>query len=221
MRLVFDINAGDATHELENDIRDFVNATIGKTKDSYLLPLPDIFASHPLIERKYKFLLYSLGGNLLTDAKFEKVLKTIAIGFDNLYNGVPMYNEDWWQAVYPYTVGTTTSKSYEVSYAELLTTIRTRYAEIEGVHESEVDMEWLSFNGCDIYSESVGRIINLDYIGSRTIVSVLCTRAMMKSLLVCDHVIGSLEYFVKIYTVDNDVFSDDDDDDIIDYDEAV
>ena len=220
MRLVFDINAEDMTYEIANDIRDFINTVIERRGDSFLLPSPDLYASSPLLERKYKFMVYSLGGNLLSDANWMKVFKVLSINFDNPYNGMAVYNEDWWQSIYPYTVGTVSSKSYDTSYSELLKVITERYADINGVYEGDVDIEWLTFNDCNIYSEETGKIISVDDIGSRTLVSVLYTKPILKAIM--DNAdLYPASTCIKVYCVENDVFSEDDDDDVIDYDEAV
>ena len=219
MRLVFDINLGDDTYAVANDIRDIVNAELGRHTNSFLLPLPDMYGSSPLIERKYKFMLYALGGNLLSDANWKKVFKTLSIGFDNPYNGFPIYEPDWWNIIYDITIGTTSSKSYDLSYPSLLQKIITRYREINGVTESEVDIEWLDIPNTDIYSENTSKIIHVDEIGSRTLVTVLYTKQIMMSILnKCDDLpIDG----IKIYCVEDSVYSEDDDDDVIDYEEAV
>ena len=221
MRLVFDINRGEETYAIANDVRDIVvNTVLSSHQDSFLLPLPEVYGVSPLMERKYKFMLYSLGGNLLNDIQWKKVFKTLSIGFDNPYTGFPIYEPDWWSAIYNSTVGTTSSKSYDMSYSELLNKIVLRYADINGLTESEVDIEWLDLNNADVYSENTSKVIHLDDIGSRTIISILYTKAIMMDI------INKCNYLptegVNIYCVEDSVYSeDDDDDDVIEYEEAV
>ena len=219
MRLVFDINKGEDTYVLANDIRDIINAELSLHHESFLLPLPEVYGVSPLIERKYKFMLYSLGGNLLNDTQWKKVFNTLSIGFDNPYSGHPIYEPDWWNSVYDYTVGSTSSKAYEMNYSELLRRIVYRYAEINGLTESDVDIEWLDINNADIYSENTSKVIHVDDVGSRTIISVLYTKNIMMSILnKCNDLPTE---GIKIYCVEDSVFSEDDDDDVIDYEEAV
>lgn len=220
MRLVFDINAGDDTYAIANDVRDIVNAELSRHSNSFLLPLPDMYGSSPLIERKYKFMLYSLGGNLLSDAQWKRVFKILSIGFDNPYNGFPIYEPDWWNSIYDSTVGTTSSKAYDMSYSELLQRITEKYADIYGVTVSEVDIEWLDVPNADIYSENTSKVIHIDEIGSRTLVSVLYTKSIMMAVINrCNDLPIDP---IKMYCVEDSVYSeDDDDDDVIDYEEAV
>lgn len=223
MRLVFDINAGDDSYEISSAIRDFVIAEIervARTYYTFLLPAPDVYSISPLIERKYKAMLYSLAGSLLTEANWMKIFRVLAIDLnDNHFNPTMLYNDDLWSSIYPLTVGTVSSKAYDMSYSELIQKINARYAEVNGVYEGDVDIELLSFNEeCNIYSEDIGRVINIDEIGSRVIVSVLHTRKLLKSIMQSDSFPSDNR--IKVYCVMNDVFDeDDDDDDTIDYDE--
>lgn len=217
MRLVFDINAGDNTQEVFNDLRDFVLTEMGRItykNDMYLLPSPDLYSNHPLIERKYKHMLYALAGNLLDGNDWLSVFKHLTIGFDDpQISGLAMYNEDWWSRVHKLTVGTVSSKIYDMPYSELLRAIKKRYTEVKYVHESEVIIEWLNINNCDIYSEETGRVIHVDYVGSRILMSVLVTSVLMNNIL--QHDLYPIDSRVSVYTVENNVFDDDDDDDVL------
>ena len=217
MRLVFDINAGEDTHEVFNDLRDFVLTEIGRItckKDMYLLPSPDLYSNHPLLERKYKHMLYALAGNLLDGDDWITVFKHLAIGFDDpQINGLSMYNEDWWSRIHKLTVGTVSSKSYDMPYSELIGVIKKRYSEIKCMHDSDIILEWLDINNCDIYSEETGRVLHVDYVGSRIIMSVLCTRKLMNDILQSDSY--PVDSRVSVYTVENNVFEEDDDDDVL------
>ena len=225
MRLVFDINAGDDSNEVSNDIRDFITAELARvtrTYYSFLLPAPDVYSISPLIERKYKAMLYSLAGNLLSDVSWMKIFRVLAIDFDNPYNPVMLYNEDLWNDIYPLTVGTVSSKAYDMPYNELVEKISSRYAEVNMVHEGDVDIELLAFYGeeCNIYSEDIGRVITIDEIGSRVIITMLYTKTILKAVMASDSFPADTD--IKVYCVHNAVFDDDDDDEIIDYeDEAV
>ena len=219
MRIVFDINAGDGTDENAKDIIQAVDGIL-QTSNHVILPSPDMFSEHPMIERRYRTLVYALAGDYLSEEKWLKLLSLISIDMrtQNPHKGMAIYYDDWWREAQNLAVGAVSSEYYALSANELMNNIREKYMVYNGYDSQDygkvttLSVEWLSYESskCDIYSEDNGRIIIDDEIGSRRIISVLVTRKLLNALSSA-HLLCHGHEYVKVYTVDSFVFDEDDD----------
>ena len=217
MRIVFDINAGTRTDRFAEDILCVLYGL--KCADEHiLLPSPDMFSAHPILERRYRTLVYALAGDYLSDEKWLRLFSLISIDISNQdnYKGMAIYYEDWWREAQAIAVGAVSSARYSLPLNELISEIRKRYMQCKhGDSCRPTSVEWLAYDSspCDIYSEDNGRIVMDDEIGSRRILSILATRSLAEML---SSSLGDMLNWhhdeIKTYIVDSFVFDDDDDD---------